>query len=473
MFEVKKYINIKLLFIIFTSVFFLTIVGIVVASSSYALNNVICDGVKIFDIDLSGLKKNQAKILINEKIKNIQSQPILTITFANTEYKIMNDDIDWKMDSNQLAQSAYDIGRTGNLIDKIKERIYTYNKGRTIVTDFSYNENKLKNILYNITKNLSAKPQNATIEIINGKQKITPEIDGVVLDYNLVLSTLQKAMKDSLNAKINLPAKITKAQINKDDLANITDVLASYTTYFNPKLFERTHNVKLASDYLDGALIKPNGIYSFNKGIGPRNVAMGYKDAPVYIGEEVVPGIGGGICQVSTTLYNAVLFSNLPIIERDCHIRPVPYVPIGQDATIAGDFIDLKFKNNTLENIYIKSTMNYDNIKVEILGKKPDNFPTIKIVTDNFSEIKYKTIIKEDEKIPIGKKEVEREGENGYKVTTYRLKYLNGKLIETEKLYDDHYPDVDEIIKVGPKLKEKETKKDENIKTALNDLRIN
>lgn len=458
----KKKLDLKLLVTTFIILLFVTIVGIAAVNSSYAINNSIYGGVKVANLDLDGLTQKQAAQVIKNEVLKIAQKPIIKIKFQDKTWNIDAKDIDWHVNAEELSLKAYMIGRTGNFFEQLKERFYTYNQGRHISLLSSYNENKLRNIINEIAKKLYAVPENASVSIIAGKQEIIPEINGILVNEDEALKTADKTINNNLSGEMVLPAKITPPAIIEQDLEEITDILASYTTYFNPRQIDRSYNVSLATKSVDNILLRPEDVFSFNKSVGPRTAANGFRDAPVYIGDEVVPGIGGGICQVSSTLYNAALYSNLVIVERENHIRPVPYAPIGQDATIAGDVIDLKFKNNTSNNIYIRSKINYNEMTVEILGKKPDDFPTIKIIAENMQVTPSKSVVKQDKDMPLGEKKVDIEGANGYKVTTYRLKYQGNKLVAKEKLYYDIYPVINEVVKVGAKLPDNAKNKDKD-----------
>lgn len=456
----KKKIDFKIIGITFISLFLLTFVGIVAVNSSYALNDSIYGGVKIAGHELGGMTRQEAENVIKADIDKIRLTPILRIKYEEKNWDVMDTDIDWSVDVKKLVEKAHSVGRTGNFFEQLQERFYAYNQGKNISLVNSYSQSKLKNIIVDISESLYSVPKNASIAIIAGKRELTAEINGVKVDEVTAFSMADNAINEKISSEIILPATVTQPDITADSLKQVTDILGTYTTHFNPRLVDRTHNVALAAEYLDGKLLRPEEVFSFNKTIGQRTSDMGYRDAPVYIGEEIVPGIGGGICQISSTLYNAVLLANLVLVERENHIRPVTYVPIGQDATIAGDIIDFKFKNNTEENIYIRSKINYNEVVIELLGKKPANFPTVKIIAENIQSISPQTVIKQEKTMFVGTKEVEREGETGFKVTTYRLKYQNNKLIAKEKLYDDYYPVINEIVKVGSKIPENTGNKD-------------
>ncbi|MDR2005808.1 MAG: VanW family protein [Acidaminococcales bacterium] len=441
-------INLKFFTIIFLSLFLVTVAGIVALNSSYALSNSICGGVRAAGVELGGLAQTEAETAVAAKIKKIYSQPVLILKHDEQSWPVMAQDIDCRVDVKDVVGKAYLAGREGNALERLRERFYIYNNGKDIAFEVLYDQGKLKKIIFEIAKTLNRAACNAAVKIVDGRQEITPEIKGININETELFALASEAISKKKRSVL-LPAVITQPDITQKDLVNIRDVLASYTTYFESSAADRTHNVVLAAGYLDGALVRPGDIYSFNKGIGPRTVEMGYRDAPVYIGEDIVPGVGGGICQVSSTLYNAILLADLQLTERENHYRPVPYAPLGRDATIAGDIIDLKFKNTSSGNIYIRGIVADNKMTIEILGEKATGFPSIKIVTDNVRVIKYKTIVRKSAKMNPDEVRVERTGANGYRVTTYRLKYQDNKLIAREKLYDDYYPVVDEIVQVG------------------------
>ena len=444
----KIKINLKIWAIIFISLFLVTISGIVALNSSYALSNSIYGGVRAIGVELGGLTQKEAEAAIVAEIEKMCSKPVLTFSYDEQTWPVTAQDIDFQVNLKDMIRKAYLAGREGTLTERLRDRFYIYNNGRDISFNISYDKAKLKKLISAIAKTLNRSPRDAAVKIIDGRQEILPEIKGVNIKEAEMFSLAAKAIAEKKHS-VSLPAVVTQPAITQKDLVNVRDVLASYTTYFEPSAADRSHNVALAAGYLDGALVRSGDIYSFNKGIGPRTVEMGYRDAPVYVGEDIVPGVGGGICQVSSTLYNAILLAGLQLTERENHYRPVPYAPLGRDATIAGDLIDLKFKNTSPGNIYIRGIVADNQMTIEILGEKANNFPSIKIVTDNVRVIKYKTIVRKNDKINPDEVRVERTGANGYRVTTYRLKYQGDKLIAREKLYDDYYPVVDEIVQVG------------------------
>jgi vancomycin resistance protein YoaR len=401
------------------------------------------------DVDLSNLTMQEARGKINKRLAEIRQRPVLSLRFNDNVWPIAAEDINWREDTEELLRKAYTTGREGEFWTRLKERFLVYNEGKQLDLSPDYDKRSLKNLIAQIALTLNRQPHDAAIFLESEELRFLPAVNGLKVDEEISFQLADKALSTNFPAA-ELAVAITQPALTSGDLAGLTDVLGKFTTIFNVLDIDRVHNIAIASDYLDGLLLKPGEIHSFNERIGPRTVEMGYRDAPVYEGEDIVPGIGGGICQVSSTLYNAVLLADLQLVERENHYRPVAYVPLGLDATIAGDLIDFKFKNNFSDNIYIRSIIDGDTLTVAVLGKKPRDFPMIRVVADNIQVINYRTIVRRTNAMPVGTEKIEREGANGYRVTTYRMKYKHDNtLLMEEKLYNDYYPVIDRIVEVG------------------------
>ena len=173
--------------------------------------------------------------------------------------------------------------------------------------------------------------------------------------------------------------------------------------------------------------------------------------AKVIINNEYVDGIGGGLCQISTTLYNAALLSNMKIVERKNHSLPSEYVGLGRDATISGDYIDMKFENNTATPIYIHGEVKGNRVTFSIYGKKENPNRTVEIRTNVIKKIEPQVKIIHDETLPFGQEVIEKKAIAGYVVKSYRVVLENGKEVFIEPLYTDTYKVSDEVKRVGTK----------------------
>ncbi len=230
-----------------------------------------------------------------------------------------------------------------------------------------------------------------------------------------------------------------------------TDLLAEYETKFNEQQLNRSQNIKIATTKINGTVVLPGEIFSYNDTVGYRTETDGFKLAPMYIGGKLVDGIGGGVCQVSSTLYNAVLCANLEVIERKSHQFLPAYIEVGRDATVADGYIDFKFKNTRKYPIKIICSAQNGVVKVKIYGRKQDTEYDIKIQTVLKGVKPYKTIYEYNRNVKKGENIVAQKGKNGYECKVYKVISLNGEIISKSLISTDTYNVMNEIIIIGTK----------------------
>ena len=210
----------------------------------------------------------------------------------------------------------------------------------------------------------------------------------------------------------------------------------------------QTHTQKI-----NNCVVYPSEIFSTNDALKPFTFKNGYKNAPVIVGGEIVDDLGGGICQVSTALYNAVLFSELTVTQRQNHSLKVGYVDYGYDATLAGDYIDFKFKNSTKSPILIESIINSNSLTIKIYGAESrSSSRKIKFENALVETIQppAETIIYTDE-LKEGEKQIVKQSKKGYRYKLYKIVYENGKQVDKILVNSSYYKSVRGITKVGTK----------------------
>jgi len=211
----------------------------------------------------------------------------------------------------------------------------------------------------------------------------------------------------------------------------------------------RTHNIGIAARTLSRVLVRPGEVFSFNQVVGERTADRGFKEAPIYHNGRIVPGTGGGVCQVSGTLYNAALLSGMKVVERSNHSMPVPYVPIGRDATVAYKVIDLKFKNPYPRPIYILSWATGNEVGFALLGSSEDK-ADIEVVSQRTATIPFPVHMKTDPSLPPGKSVVEQKGANGARGVVKRIIRRPGQEPQVEIVSTDYYSPRAKVVRVGP-----------------------
>ena len=297
-----------------------------------------------------------------------------------------------------------------------------------------------------IANAINIKAEDARVEKADGQTKVIPHKVGVEADETVIEGNLSKGEKN-----FSVPLKLVKPKVYTDDLGDDTfpTLLYKFSTSYNEGDVGRSTNVKIATDKINGQILNTGDIFSFNKVVGQRSYENGFKDANVYMADQVVKDVGGGICQVSSTLYAAVLYTDLKIVERRNHNFTVAYAKPGVDATVSYGSIDFKFQNNRTAPIKIKASATGGQMTVSIFGtKENDNIVEIETSTLGTTARGTKYIYISD--LAQGKERVTQSGSDGYRVQTNKIvKDGNGKVIRTDNLGISNYVPLVKIVETG------------------------
>lgn len=279
--------------------------------------------------------------------------------------------------------------------------------------------------------------------------KLHPEIEGI--DFAISKEETKKILEEEKEEYV-IPLKITKPEITINDLKYenfFPDQLAKFTTRYSETNENRANNMKLSAEKIDGTILMPGETFSYNKIVGERTIKAGYKEAAVYMNGKVENGIGGGICQVSSSLYNAALLANLDIVTRRNHYFITSYVSPSRDATVSYGTIDFQFKNNRSYPIKIQCSSKNGICLVEINGIKEENEYDVEIIDQVTEIIPYTTKYIETTQLAKGEEQLVQKGVNGYKSEAYKVLKLNGNTVSKTLLSKDSYNPLQEIIKKG------------------------
>ncbi len=435
----------------------LSILAIVLGLGTYGYYNIlstdkIYEGVSVDEFDLSFLTKDEAAKLIMNKREQELDEKNMVLTYGDKVFDINIRQFDFKYDYDSAIDKAYSIGREGNIISRIKEIITTKKNGVKINLNSSYNKDKIYEITESIAQEIDMEMEEAQFHFNNGNINITDEVIGKKVKQEELAQLIETNIEDL--STIEIPVEIIYPTRTRELLSRINGVIAEYSTSFKGSNKERIENIIISSKALSNDIIMPGDIFSFNEMVGPREKKFGYKEANVIIKGEFTPDVGGGVCQTSTTLYNALLLADVDIIERHHHSIPVKYVNIGQDAAVAYGFLDLKFKNNFDFPIYIHSRVVGDRIHIYIYGDRNAKDYSIKIESKIVETIESQEEKVEDSTLAPGTKELVQQGRTGYKVHTYKHKIKNGKVVDTQLITKDFYKPRNFIYRVGPSISE-------------------
>ena len=345
-------------------------------------------------------------------------------------------------------------GKDGVIIDKdnIKNQI------KNMITDLSSNvigeyqipvkEQKCKEIdLEEIYNQIHTEPQDAYI--IEEPFQVIKDIDGVDLAITMEEA---KALLNEDKEEYSIPLKITKANKTVADIGSkaFPDRLGTCTTRYDAGNINRSTNLGIATRKINEYVLQPGEVFSYNRALGPRTVQNGYKEAHVFSGGEVVDGLGGGICQISSTLYNAVLEANLEIVERHNHSFTSGYLPAGKDATVVYGAIDFRFRNSRKYPIKITASISGGVATVSIWGLKEEVEYDVKIVSTILQNYPCAEEVIYDPNLRDGMRQIVKAGTDGCKSVTYKYVYSkSGQLISKTHLSTDTYGTIKRVVRVG------------------------
>lgn len=385
--------------------------------------------------------------------RNTQSQPIRIVDPKGKETTIHLADLGITIDRIGTVTDVMDYGYESDVMTYVMHRVDALLHGKEMNIRYKVDGPMAESYFMNYAKAMGQVGSNATVTLEGNTVVHQPAKVGRKLDVTATMKRLQEQLQegkvDTLELVINESAQPT---ITDKDLVSITSILGSFTTYFDGSNTSRAHNIHLASQKIHQTLIPAGGIFSFNQVVGERTAEAGYDDAPVFMGGRLVPGIGGGICQVSSTLFNTALLSGMDIVERDTHFAPVSYIPVGLDATVAWGYIDFQFKNPYSHPIYVIAEEGAGYVTITILGAKEDVPQSVTITKGKEQRIPNKKIEKIDEAVK--EETVEEAGHEGVSVDTTRtIVYGDGR--SSTYTFNSYYEPVDTVIVTGPNVVKK------------------
>lgn len=382
---------------------------------------------------------NQEKF--NEMVKNIQAE--IPEKIQQYEYEIKGDKL---IITNGKAGKVIVENELEKIItSNIKKQFNGINETSQIPVKYDEPEkidiDKIHNEIYKEAKDAY---------IIEEPFELHKEENGV--DLAISIEEAKQILSEEKET-YKIPLKITKPKIEVKDLGDklFKQTLAKYTTIYDAGVYNRAHNVALAAKTINGTILLPGETFSYNGTLGNTNAANGYKQATAYVGGKVVPSYGGGICQVSSTLYNAVLYANLEIVERYNHSYAVSYVPAGRDATVAYGGKDFKFKNTRSYPIKIVASAKNGVVSISIAGIKEEKEYEVVLTSSVLSTKANTTVYENNSNLPEGTEKVIQKGYTGKTSIAYKILKYNGKTISKTVLSKDTYKPMNRIVQVGTK----------------------
>ncbi len=431
-------------------------------------NTKFLSGVAIEGVLVGGMEMEEAKPLVEQAVAQQLNSVSITLQHEDKSWTLTAADMNLSANTDEVLTQAMGFGREGSLGENAEAR-EELEQGKEFSVTLTPDVTAVTNRLITIASEANEAPVEPhlvpTLDESN-KQNFEPVEgqNGLALNAEQTAQAVIATVEQKQYQAAVTPVFDTVAPtMSLEFLMENTKRISTFTTRFPQSSSDeivqnRVFNIKKAAGIINGYTVQPDEEWSFNGWVGPRTIKTGWKEANgISGGKEYTLQAGGGICQVSTTLYNALLWGNVPITDRKAHSIPSTYVDKGLDATVDTSGIDLKFKNDTGAPLYIfayitpdPKSSKYLNITVSLYGKPLPEGVTYKarseiIETTPRLEVKYV----DDPTIPIGYQLEKIKPHDGFKAKAYLEKYVNGELVETKELYEDRYRGNDAEVHIG------------------------
>ena len=443
-------------FIIAAVVLLVLIWGGITAKNAISLRGYdkskIAGNVKIGPVDVSGMTRKKAAAAVKKYAKKARkAKAIMSVEGESTEVSMKDLGIK-SVKPEKLADKALAYGNAGS-VNKRHRKLKKLEKEPYVVPmGWKLNHKRAADAIKKQCEPYLEGPVNATLKVNDGKVKIAKGKSGMGVDPKKTINEIEKKLANDWRGRdlaVKATAVKTGPDVTEKDLKGLTDELGSYETSFEGSDAGRANNIANGVEMINGTLIKPGEIFSADGAMRPYTEERGWEKAGSYENGDVVDTMGGGICQISSTLYNAVLYAELEVVERRQHSMRVLYVDPGRDAAIAGDVKDFKFKNDKDTPVYIYGNVKDDKVTFAIYGKetRPKD-RKIQFESEILSTEDYKTVYKACSE-NVGYMMITANGHEGMTAKLWKIVTENGEQKEKEEVNSSEYRTQNTIVSVG------------------------
>jgi len=427
--------------------------GMGMALPVYAKEKTIPEGIFVGEFSLGGMTREEAQEKIEEYIGGLAGQKI-TLDIDGEQAQTTAKELGFYWSNTDAVDEAADLVFSGNLVQQYMGIKDLQRTPVNIPLTTAVDEEKLEGFVNEYCKGVMEEPQSAVIIRENGEFTVTPGRPGKVVDIAATKQALDEALAGGAEADVLAKAVVTMEEpaVTEEDLNTIQDVLGTFSTDFSSSGSARSKNLQNGAAKINGHVLMPGETLSGYECMHPFTTANGYYTAAAYENGQVVDSVGGGVCQISTTLYNASLLAELEIPQRQNHSMIVAYVKPSMDAAIAGTYKDLKITNNYSSPIYVEGVTSGRTLTFTIFGKetRPAN-REIKYVSETLNVISPGAATEKiDNSLAPGARKQVQSAHTGIKSRLWKCVYIDG--VETEKalMHTDTYNASKAIVLVGP-----------------------
>lgn len=417
--------------------------------------NKILGGIYVEDMSLEGKTAKEAKSMIEEYVDSISDKVITLVAVGGNEVQITPSDIGFCWSNQEIVDEAAGIGQVGNVVQRYKAAKDLQYQPKVYKLEFDIDRELVKSLLEEQCSVYNMEAADATLTRENGSFVIIPGQTGQVVDETASIDLIFDYLNNSWNREdgsLELTITVDEARGSEEELGKVKDVLGTFSTSFKTSGASRSANVRNGCELINGTTLYPGDEFSTYEAVAPFSAANGYYMAGSYLNGQVVDSLGGGICQVSTTLYNAVLLSELEVTERHNHSMIVTYVDPSADAAIAeSSGKDFRFVNNTEAPIYIEGYTTEDKqIHFTIYGMETrESTHQVRYESEVISKTYPDTeVIYTDASLPVGSVSVQS-AHIGYKANLWKIVTENGVEVSREQVNSSSYQVAPRTATVG------------------------
>lgn len=417
------------------------------------VENTILNGISIDGKDVSGMTREEALDSINSNVNTTTEGTIITIKSSDNKYSYTYtfQDFDLQFDIEGAVNSAINFAKDSTSPNWWRQ-FKTLESGTVDFAIMSYNKAQVKSYVNAISDQITVEPKDAGLQRVNGEFVVTQSQIGYTIDKDTILKQVYDLIdKREFGSEVTFEISVTEPKHKDADVNGITGIIGSYSSPYTGGDANRIQNLKNGCAKINSVVVYPGEEFSTNDQFNPCTEANGWASAGTIINGKIEDSVGGGMCQVSSALYMALLKSELKISERFNHSLKVGYADYGFDATLAGDYKDLKFVNNTDCAVFIESYLTSSNVVVNIYGKEIHNAGrTLKFYNKFIKETEPdEPITKEDSSLPAGTTKLDVTAKKGYVYELYKEVYENGVLLETVKINTSTYLPRRQVTLIG------------------------
>jgi len=415
----------------------------------------IAKGVYIDTVDIGGMTVKEAQAALKKHIESLRGKSF-AVLIGDATLVVTMEELDYKYEPNNYIEQAVKLGKAGNLIQRYKDNKDIEHGKKVYPLTYTYNEDKLMKILEKAAEKYKVKPKNATFTRKNGEFIFTDHELGSRMDVESTFITVKEKLDNWNRLDFIVQAHMVDVlpQYTREDLEKCTTILGEFTTEYKDSSEDRAANLANGARLINNAVLYPGDVFSSLDYLLPFTLENGYYMAGSYNAGRIEQTIGGGACQVTTTLYNAVLRAELEIVERHAHSMTVSYVDLAYDAAIAENSKNFKFKNNLDLPIQIEAFSRDRVITFRIWGHetRPEN-RTVKFENKVLKEIAppAEDKVTKDPTKPESYKKVTQKAKYGYVAELYKIVYVDGVEVSRELVNKSVYNAEPAHVTIGTK----------------------